>query len=28
VFRIYWPLARSDSFDAQQTGPQSVVDAV
>jgi glutamate synthase domain-containing protein 2 len=28
VFRIYWPLARSDSFDAQQTGPQSVVEVV
>ncbi len=28
VFRIYWPLARSDSFDARQTGPQSVVEAV
>jgi glutamate synthase domain-containing protein 2 len=28
VFRIYWPLARSDSFDAQQTGPQSVTEAV
>ncbi len=28
VFRVYWPLARSDSFDALQAGPQSIAQAI